>query len=77
MLGISRSKDNKTMKYGQLKEYNIRNIFFENSCAEYSGETSPRPFLKKINYSISQDQQSEFPYSLFLLHVKSRTTKVY
>ena len=28
---ISRSKDNQTMKYGQLIDYNMRNIFPEKS----------------------------------------------
>ena len=27
---ISRSEGNQTLKFDQLKEYNIRNIFFEN-----------------------------------------------
>ena len=28
---ISRSKDNQTMKFGQLIEYNMKNIFIEKS----------------------------------------------
>ena len=30
---ISQSKDNQTMKFGQLIEYNMKNIFLQN-CAE-------------------------------------------
>ena len=45
----------------------MRNIFLEKSRAKCGGET--RPFLKKLKLSISQDQQSEDPYSLFLLYV--------
>ena len=30
---ILRSKDNPTMKFGQLIEYNMRNLFVEKSCA--------------------------------------------
>ena len=41
---ISRSKCNKTMKFGQLIEYDIRNIFLEKSYTKCGGETSPRPF---------------------------------
>ena len=41
---ISRSKGNKTMKFGQLIEYDIRNIFLEKSYTKCGGETSPRPF---------------------------------
>ena len=32
------------MKFGQLMEYNMRNIFLEKSYTECGGETSPRPF---------------------------------
>ena len=45
---ISRSKGNPTMKFGQLIEYNLRNIFLEKSCTKCGGETSPR--------RITQDQ---------------------
>ena len=43
---ISRSKGNQTMKFGQLIDCNIRNIFLEKSYTKCGGETSPRPFLK-------------------------------
>ena len=41
---ISRSKGNQIVKFGQLIEYNTRNIFLEKSCTKYGGEASPRPF---------------------------------
>ena len=41
---ISRSKGDQTMKFGQLIEYNMGNIFLEKSCTKYGGKTSPRPF---------------------------------
>ena len=53
---ISRSKGNQTMKFGQLIEYNMRNIFLENSYIKCGGETSPRPFSGKIKLSIYLDQ---------------------
>ena len=53
---ISRSKDNQTMKFGQLIEYNMRNIFLEKSYTKCGGETSPRPFSEKLKLSISLDQ---------------------
>ena len=56
---ISRSKGNETMKFGQLIEYNMRNIFLEKSYTKYGGETIPRPFSQKSNLSISQDQLSK------------------
>ena len=38
---ISRSKYNQTIKFGQLMEYNMRNIFIEKSYPNYSEETIP------------------------------------
>ena len=34
------------MKFGQLIEYNMRNIFVEKSHTKYAGETIPRPLSK-------------------------------
>ena len=65
LINISRNKRNQTMKYGQLIEYNIRNIFLKNSYATCDGETIPRPFSKKSKLSISLDQLAKFLYSLF------------
>ena len=53
---ISRSKDNRTMRFGQLTEYNMRNIFVEKSYTKYGGETIPRLFCKTSKLSISLDQ---------------------
>ena len=53
---ISRSKDNKTMKFGQLIECNMRNIFLEKLYTKCDRETSPRPFSEKLKWSISLDQ---------------------
>ena len=53
---ISRSKGNQAMKFGQLIEYNMRNIFLEKSYTKCGGETSPRPFSEKLKLSISLDQ---------------------
>ena len=47
------------MKFGQLTEYNMKNIFLEKSYAKCGKEASPRPFYKKSKLSISLDQQSE------------------
>ena len=73
----SRSKGNQTMKFGQLMEYNMRNIFFEKSYAKWGGETSPRPFSGNIKLSMSMDQQSKVLYSLFLLNPKLRSVEIY
>ena len=48
---ISQSKGNQTMKFGQLIEYNMINIFLRKLCGKWGRETSSRPlyFLKKLN----------------------------
>ena len=46
---ISRSKDNQATKFGQLIEYNMRNISVEKSYTKCAGETIPRPFSKTQN----------------------------
>ena len=56
MPNISRSKDNQTVRLGQLIEYNMRNTFLEKSYTKGGGETIPRVFTKKPKLSISLDQ---------------------
>ena len=54
---ISRIKDNQTIKFGQLREYNMKNIYiFEKSWAKCGGETFPKPYSKKSKLSIFLDQ---------------------
>ena len=53
---ISRSKDNWTMEFGQLIEYNMRNIFLQKSYTNCGEETIPRHYSKKLKVSISLDQ---------------------
>ena len=42
---ISRSKGNQAMKFGQLIEYNMANIFLEKSYTKWAGETIPRTLI--------------------------------
>ena len=65
------------MEFGQLIEYNTKNIFLEKSYTKFGGETFLRPFSKKSKLSISADQQCKILYSLFLFNVKLRTFEVY
>ena len=71
---ISRSKDNKAMKFGKS---NMSNTFREKSYTKSGGETIPRPFLKNSKLSISQDEESKVLCSLFLLFAKLRAIKIY
>ena len=45
LTNISRSKGNYTIKFGQLIDYNMRNIFVEKSYTKCGGET----YLKNQN----------------------------
>ena len=47
------------MKFDQIIEYNIRNIFLEQSYTKSCGEAGSRPFYKKLKLSVSVDEQSE------------------
>ena len=44
------------MKFGQLIEYNMRNIFVEKSYTKCGGETILRTFSKKSKLSLCLDQ---------------------
>ena len=58
------------MKFGQLIEYDMRNIFLENSYTKCGKETIPRPFSKKSKLSISLDQYSKVLYILIVCQVQ-------
>ena len=77
MINISKSKDNQTMKFGQLIEYNTRNTFLEKSYTKWDGETISKPFSKKSKLNKYLDQLSKVLYSLFLFYVKLRTIELY
>ena len=47
------------MKFGQLIEYNMQNIFPEKSYTKCGEKTSLRPSSKKSIFGIPLDQQSE------------------
>ena len=53
LTGISKSKGNQEMKFGQLIDYNMTNIFVEESYTKFGRETIPRPFSTKSKLSIS------------------------
>ena len=54
-----RRKHRQTMRFGQLIEYNMRDIFLQKSYTKCAREASLRPFYKKLQFSISLDHQSE------------------
>ena len=46
---MSRSKDNQVLKFGQLIEYNMRNISVENHTQNVLEKLFPDPYLKNQN----------------------------
>ena len=74
---ISRSEGKQAMKFGQLIEYNMRNIFVEKSYTKCGRETVPRPFSGKPKLSKSLPQKFKVLYSLLLSYAKLRTIKIY
>ena len=66
MSSISRSKGNQTIKFGQLIDYNMRNIFLQKAYIKCGAETSPIPFSEKWKLSASLDQLAKVSDSLFL-----------
>ena len=63
------------MKFGQLIEYNMRNIFLEKSYTKCGGEFSLRHFSKKSKLSISLDQQSKVYTVCFYSMLKWRAVE--
>ena len=62
---ISRSKDDKTAKFGQLIEYNQRNIFLQKPCRKWGRETSSRSlfvFQKSSIWGESRWHAAYFQY---------------
>ena len=55
LANISRSKGNQRMNFGQLMEYDMRNIFIKRSYTKCGGETIPILFSKNSKLSISLD----------------------
>ena len=53
------------MKFSQLMEYNMRNIFLEKSYTKCGGDTIPSPFSQKSKLSISLDQYSKIYTACF------------
>ena len=65
LTNISRSKGNQAIKFGQIIEYNTRNIFLEKSYTKRGRETISRPFSKKSKLGISLNQYFKVLYILF------------
>ena len=63
------------MKFGQLIERNMRNIFFKNYTQDVV-KLVPDPFLKNYKWTYLWINSLKF-YSLFLLYAKLRAIEIY
>ena len=53
------------MKLGQLIEQNMRNVFLEKAYTKYGGESTCRPFSKKIEHTSASTVWTFIQLSLF------------
>ena len=60
LTNISRNKGNQAVEFGQLIEYNMRNIFLGKFHTKCGGETISRLFSKNSKLNLSLDQSLKF-----------------
>ena len=73
---ISRSKDNQTMKFGQLIEDNMRKFFLEKRYLNCRGENCFKSVPEKSKLCMSLELHSEILYRLLLLYVRMEDYQV-
>ena len=73
---ISKCKRNLIIKFGQLIEYNMSDIFLEKSCTKCVGEASHNPFLKNQNWPYLLIDSLKFHTVCFHSIYKSRAEKI-
>ena len=77
---ISQSKDNQTIKFGQLIEYNKRNFFLQKLCGKRGRETSSRPlfiFLKSLIWGESKWSAASLRYISIALNLPYNKNNLY
>ena len=74
---ISKRKDNQAIKFGQLIEYNIRNIFVKNYTQNVEAKLFQDSFVKNQNSAYLWINNSLVLYSLLLLFPKLRTIEIF
>ena len=65
------------MKFGQLIQHDMRNIFVDKSYTKCVGETIPRPLSRKSKFSISLDQEFKVLNSLLPLYANLRGIEIW
>ena len=75
LTNISRNKDNQAVEFGQLIEYNMRNIFLGKLHTKCGGETISRLFSKNSKLNLSLDQ-IVWSFMQFVLYAKLRINEI-
>ena len=65
------------MKFCQFIEYDIRNIFLEQSYIKFGDDTSPKLFLKNQNWAYLWVNSQKFYSAYFCSMSNSKTDKMY
>ena len=65
------------MKFSQLIEYDMKNIFLEKSYTKFGGEASSRPFYKISKSRISLNEHLQCYKVCFSCMSKPKSTKIY
>ena len=79
---ISRTEDNQSIKFGQLIEYNVPNIFSQKLCRKWRRESSCRPLFSfyKASYDVkASDQHLSFNvlwHNLIWTYSKNKQYKI-
>ena len=62
---INNCSTHRTMKFGQVREYNKRNNFLQKTCRKWGRETNTKPFfLKKALYEVKASGL-QFSFNIF------------
>ena len=69
IFNISRNKEKQALKFGQLLEYKIRNVFIAKSYNKMWWRNYCQTFKKKKKLRISLDEVHKFVFSFFPLYV--------
>ena len=77
MPNISGTKDSQVMKFGQLKEYDMRKIYLEKLYTKCGGEIVFRPSSKKSKWACFWVNSLKFYTACFYYCIKLRAIDMY
>ena len=72
---ISRSKENQTMRFGQVIEYTVRNILLQKSCRKWGKKNSSNPVFQKVLYEVKASAFTCLQFQYISIALDLDTTK--